>query len=47
MLDAGGMQICFTAAGYEKCVNYGDEAPSELRNITRRIFSDANESVNK
>jgi hypothetical protein len=47
MLDSGGMRICFTAAGYEKCVNYGDEGPSELKDIARRIFSEADVSMNK
>ena len=46
-LDTGGMRICFTAASYEKCVNYGDEGPSELKDIARRIFSGADVSVNK
>ncbi|SDA15372.1 hypothetical protein SAMN05216315_10625 [Nitrosospira sp. Nsp18] len=47
MLDAGGMRICFTAASYEKCVNYGDEGPSELEDIARRIFSEADVLANK
>jgi hypothetical protein len=47
MLDAGGMQICFTAASYEKCVNYGDEGPSELKDIARRIFTEADALVSK
>ncbi|BCT67767.1 hypothetical protein [Nitrosospira sp. NRS527] len=47
MLDAGGMRICFTAARYEKCVNYGDEGPSELEDIARQIFSAADILVSK
>lgn len=47
LLDAGGMRICFTAASYEKCVNYGDEGPSELEDIARRIFSEADVLVKK
>lgn len=47
MLDARGTRICFSAASYEKCVNYGDEGPSELDDIARQIFSEADVSANK
>ncbi len=47
LLDAGGMRICFTAASYEKCVNYGDEGPSGLEDIARRIFFEADVLVKK
>ena len=47
MLDAGGTRICFSAASYEKCVNYGDGGPSELDDIATRILSEADVSANK
>ena len=47
MLDAGSMGVCFIAASYEKCINYGDEGPSELKDIARRIFSEAEVLANK
>ena len=47
IMDANGMRICFTVAGYEKCVSYGDGGPPELENIARRIFSEADELVKK
>jgi hypothetical protein len=46
MLDGGGMRVCFTVASYEKCVNYGDEGPSELEDIARRIFFEADVLTN-
>ena len=47
MLDAGGMRICFAVARFEKCINYGDEGPSELEDIARRVFSEADVLANK
>jgi hypothetical protein len=34
-------------ARFEKCINYGDEGPSELEDIARRVFSEADVLANK
>ena len=47
LLDAGGTWICFTVASYEKCVSHGDDGPSELEDIARQIFSEADVLVKK
>ncbi|WP_227869182.1 hypothetical protein [Nitrosospira lacus] len=47
MLDVNVMNICFTVAGYEKCVSYSDGQLPDLENIAKRIFSGANELLKK
>ncbi|MBN9132278.1 MAG: hypothetical protein J0H48_02785 [Nitrosospira multiformis] len=40
MMDAGSTRICFAATGYEKCVTYGRDGPSDLENIVNGVFDD-------
>lgn len=45
MSDAPSTSICFSVAGYEKCVTYAAEAPPELEALAKHIVAEADRLV--
>jgi hypothetical protein len=39
--SASGNSVCVSVAAFQKCVRYGNQAPVELEQIVRRIFTEA------
>jgi hypothetical protein len=41
MNDVGPTRVCFSAGKYEKCVSFVGDGPSELQEIVRDVFAQA------
>jgi len=47
MDDQPSTSVCFSITNYKKCVIYSRKGPPELENMVQRVFSKANEWIEK
>ncbi|MDO7083607.1 hypothetical protein WNY51_15135 [Pseudocolwellia sp. AS88] len=46
MVDASSTTICFNIPSFEKCVTYSSDGPTELQELTKYLFSEAEQLAN-